>query len=347
MIKLQRSQRLWSSFILCGALAGCTANVVIPIPDDGDNGDVTVAVKLRDFATGTNGASGLAIRPSDGALFLMNADGLFGPITEGRDVSQLTPIGATNLADPALFDEPQSAFVLAIDGNGEFWIGSNCCSTLAFVPAEGGDAQPFTGLLDDGGNANLLIMPETLAFVPSDFMGTQIMPGNLLVGADTTFSRLAAVDIEGRQAVSVDNSTLDNEDGGLNREAHHLAFGPDGSLYSSRASSSASIAGIQTISTDGTPEGLPGTLRVAAHTYVALDNGDLLINGNFRREGSSREPFRGLFFWSAEDENIVSGLELASADLSENDELVRGQDGTIYLSLPNLNKIVVVEDLRE
>jgi hypothetical protein len=329
------------AFLPLALLAGC-AGVPIPDLDDIINGNDNAndnggpppaAVELTDFATSTEGASGLAVRPSDGALFAVNADGLFGPIQEGDDVSTLTPYGATNLGDDDLFDLPPTSSVLAIDSSGEFWIGSQCCITVARVPAEGGNATPFTGLLEGDDAAN--IFPETLVFVPDSFDGPQIDPGNLLVGEDTTFSKLAAIDVVTGTVTNVENpSEL------IKREAHHLAFGPDGTLYSSRGVSSATFAGLQTIAEDGTPTPLPGTLRVAAHTFVVLDNGDLLYDGVFRT--SAVDVLNGLFFWSAEDEEIVTALELPAAQTSEHDEMIMAEDGTIYLSLPNLNKIVTV-----
>lgn len=329
--------------------SGCD-NVSIPnlddiIPDDitngndngNGNGDETPStIEIQDFATNTGGGGGLALRPSDGALFLVSAEGLYGPIEEGTDVSTLSPIGATNLADPDLFDLPPSQTVLAISDAGEFWVATPEAGTLGRVPVAGGNAEPFTGLLQGPDAAN--IFPHTLAFVPGGFDGPDIDPGDLLAGEDTTFSKLAAINVNDLTVVNVNNP------GELNRVAHHLAFGPDGVLYGSLASSSLDVAGIQTIDEDGLPTALPGTLGVSAHTFVVLDSGDLVVDGSFRN--ADDDLFNGLFFWSKDDEEIVAGLALATLDTSGDDEMVIAPDGTIYLSLPRLGKIVTVIDIR-
>lgn len=295
-------------------------------------------VQLDAFATNTNHASGLALRPSDGALFTVNVDGLFGPLTAGVDVATLTSLGATNLGAEDIFDIAQEDLVLAITDAGEFWIGATCCATLAIVAAEGGDAVPFTALLEGVDPSN--IKPETFALVPAGFDGDQIDPGNLLVGQETTFSRLSAIDVAGdRAVVNVDNPTL-GTDQARNREAHHLAFGPDGTLYSSRGTTSALLAGVQTIAADGTPTDLPGTTGIAAHSFVVTDAGDLIIRGTQRLSGTSSR--QGIFIWSAATQTIDLGLEMTSSDVSESDEMVRAADGTIFLSLPNRDEIVTV-----
>jgi hypothetical protein len=106
---------------------------------------------------------------------------------------------------------------------------------LAVVPAAGGDAEPFTGLLEGGVEASN-IKPETFAVIPSGFEGAQMSPGDLLVGQETTFSRLAAVDVDGdRTVIAVENPSISADpEEGLNREAHHLTFGADGVLYSAK-----------------------------------------------------------------------------------------------------------------
>lgn len=310
--------------------------------NDNDNGAPSVSYELDVFATNTGGATGIALRPSDGALFAVNADGLFGPIEQGEDVSMLTPFGATNLGTPQLFMQETSSLVLAITDDGEFWIGSQCCFTLAVVPAEGGDAAPFLSLGTGVDPSN--IKAETMVLVPDGFAGNQLMPGNLLVGQETTFSRLAAIDVAGeRGVVNVDNPLLaDGDDtNDLNRNAHHLAFGLDGNLYSSRGTSGLTISGLQRIAADGTPSALPGSLGVSADTFVGLANGDLLLRGNLQTGPTSQR--RGIVYYNAADEVADVVLEITGADLSEDDEMLIAPDGnTIYLSLPNRNEIVTV-----
>jgi hypothetical protein len=335
----------------CVLFAGCDG-VTVDVPNisdlvDGiDPGAVDPtgepeSATLEVFATNTNRGSGLAIRSSDGALFMVNGGGLFGPIEDGADVSTMTAIGATNLANDDLFDQRQDSLVLGITSNGEFWIGSQCCSTMAVVAPEGGDAVPYEGLLDGFNPVN--VKPETIALVPDGFDGAQMMPGNLLVGEETTFSRLGAIDVAGdRAAIRVDNPLLDDPNlDDLNREAHHLAFGPDGALYSSRGTSSSTIAGIQQIAIDGIPTPLPGTFRLSADSFVVTTDGDIVIRGSFRRDQNS-ELLTGILIWSAATQEISVGMTLPISELSETDELVRGPDGTIYLSLPQRNEIVRV-----
>jgi hypothetical protein len=132
--------------------------------------------------------------------------------------------------------------------------------------------------------------------------------------------------------------------GELDREAHHLTFGPDGTLYCSQAVAEDTVAGIQTIATDGLPTPLPGTMDVSANTFVVLANGDLVIRGSFE---VTPPTVHGVFFWSAEDQEVVPGVKLSTGEFSPNDEMVITPDGsTIYLSLPLLNKIVRVVDSR-
>lgn len=343
-------------------LAGC-AGVPIPGLDDvlnmngntngntnsntNDNSSPSASYELDVFATNTGGATGIALRPGDGALFAVNTDGLFGPIEQGTDLGMMMPFGATNLATPQLFVQETSSLVLAISNDGEFWIGSQCCFTLAVVPAAGGDAEPFLSLGTGVNPSN--IKPETMAIVPAGFAGAQMMPGDLLVGQETTFSRLSAIDVSGnRDVVNVDNPLLaDGDDtNDLNRFAHHLAFGLDGNLYSSRGTPGLTISGLQRIATDGTPTLLPGTLGVSANTFVGLANGDLLLRGT-RQTGPTTQR-RGILFYNAAEEMIDVVLEIAGADLSEDDELIIAPDGnTIYLSLPNRNEIVTVRKIED
>ncbi len=315
--------------------------------NDNDNSSPSVSYELDVFATNTGGATGIALRPSDGALFAVNADGLFGPIEQGADVGMMTPFGATNLATPQLFMQETSSLVLSITDDGEFWIGSQCCFTLAVVPAEGGDAEPFLSLGTGVGPSN--IKPETMAIVPDGFAGAQMMPGNLLVGQETTFSRLSAIDVAGeRGVVNVDNPLLADGDNtnDLNRNAHHLAFGLDGNLYSSRGTSGLTISGLQRIAPDGTPSILPGTLGVSANTFVGLANGDLLLRGSLQTGPTTQR--RGIVLYNAADEVAAVVLEIAGAQLSEDDEMLITPDGnTIYLSLPNRNEIVTVRRVED
>jgi hypothetical protein len=361
MVDSRTSLGLLSSVILGTALiAGCSSGAgggigdLFNVNDNATGGDNVNAntpggplLGLETVATETGGASGMALRPSDGALFAVNPDGLFGPIAEGADLSGMTPIGATNLADADIFDAEQKSLVLAISNADEFWIGSQCCVTLAVVAPTGGAAEAYTGLLtgpDPGDPSN--IKPETMVIVPANFDGPQIDPGNLLVGRETAFSELSAIDVEGdRSVVNVDNpDELENPNDFLIRVAHHLTFGPDGTLYASRGVPSAEQAGIQTIDPDGRPHDLPGTQGLSAHSFVVLGNGDLLIRGSYQPAGGSRVS--GLLIWSGETYALEVGLALPDADLSEDDELVIAPEGTIYLSLPERNQIVRVIDLR-
>ena len=210
----------------------------------------------------------MAWRPSDGALFIVNKDGLYGPINNGDDVSTMTPIGATNLAADDLFDAPPDTVVLGISNAGEFWIASPGQTTAGVVPPEGGDAVQFLGLFDAQELA-----PETIALVPDGFSGAQFTPGGLLFGQETTFSRLAQADADGDESVIlIDNPTPDT-----NRQAHHLAFGLDGGLYSSRGATSLLTAGLQSIATSGAPTNIAGTTGLAADSFVVLANGDIII----------------------------------------------------------------------
>jgi len=295
-------------------------------------------VELTPFATNTDGAGGMAINPFNNELYVVNRNGLFGPIEEGDDVSTMTPIGATNLADANLFDAPRDNFVLAITEQGEFWIGSSCCGTLAVVPAEGGDAQPFEGLLEGNPPAN--IFPETMVIAPANVNLPGVSPGDLLVSAETTFSKLAAIKVTGDRSVTqVDNPS------GTNRQGHHIAFGLDGTLYTSRSVGGATILGLQTVTSDGSPTGLPGTLNLAADSFVVLDNDDLVLRGAFTTNAG--QFVEGVHLYSAADESVTPGMEIPPEEASEDDEMLIAPDGRILLSLPARNEIVVVTDVRE
>ena len=327
--------------------------------DDGETGSVDLRqeglvygngadpLQLEVFATNTGGASGIAF-DADGDLYLVNKDGLFGPITDGEDVSAMTPIGATNLAAGAIFDADQDSFVLAISGSGDFWIGSQCCVTLAVVPADGGDAEPFTGLADgptDGDPSN--IKSETMVMVPDDYDSLQIVPGTMLVGRETSFSELSTIDVDGDLSVlNIDNPLEDRELADyMNRNAHHLTFGPDGTLYTSRSVTSPDFAGLQTVQADGSPVELPGTINLSANTFVVLDSGDIILDGIY--DPADGDRVMGLLIWSGESETVMTGLEMPEEEVSEDDEMILGPDGTIYLSLPDRNEIVRVVDNRE
>lgn len=313
----------------------------------GDGGiDVEIpTIALRDFATNTqatqeDGATGIAVDPTSGEVFIVNSDGLFGPITEGTDVSTLEPFGATNLSDDLLFDGPRADYVLAITIDGEFWIASSGFNTVARVPAEGGDATAYTGLQDgpDASNVN----PSTIALVPENFDGPDIDPGNLIFGEETSFSAMAVVNVTDGTVFSAANPDMD-----LSRVGHHFAFGSDGTLYAGRQLSNELMSGIQTIATDGSPTELPGTLRTGLSSFVVLDNGDLVIRGSFRtEEDNAAGGFRGLFFWSADDEVLQRGLELTNEDVSAADELVIMLDGTVLYAQSELNRVVIVDDVR-
>jgi len=338
--------------ILLAVAPGCNS-VPAGIIDDiingnlnlNDNGNDNVSVdlvRLDVFATNTNGASGIALDPSTGDLYAVNEDGLFGPLEEGADLSGMTPIGATNL-DEAPFEEfLLSSLVLAITDAGEFWIGSPGSGILGVVPPGGGPAVAFEGQSMD--NTVQAIFPETMAIVPAGFQGPQIMPGDLLVGQDTNFDALNAIAVGGDESVvAVDNPT--DPDNPQRREAHHLTFGLDGMLYSSRAELALTMEGIQTIATNGLPTPLAGTLGVKADSFVALANGDLIIRGARGLTGATSE--NGILVYSADDRDIVLGIELPLSEISEDDEMVITADGdTVFLSLPRRNQIVRAVDLR-
>lgn len=346
-------------------IAGCAGGIAIPDiggildmngndngndSDNGNNDDPPMPdpVSLTIVAENTNGASGLAIRPSDGALFTVNADGLLGPLDQDDanwpvDASTLSPLGATNLSDPDIFMNETSSLVMAITNGGEFWIGTGGGNfTLAIVPPEGGDAEQFLDQSNQGTTTG--ISPETMVIVRDTFTGPQMQPGNLLLGAQTTFSRLSAINVEGDRAViQVDNPIHAPADPtmALNRDAHHLAFGPDGTLYSSQDATSLLEPGFQTIAADGTPSLIPGTEGIAGTTFVILDNGDILFRGSFQQ--SAAMSVNGIFIFSPADQSITLGTMLPSTDVSSDDEMVMTADGTIYLSLPRRNQIVRVD----
>lgn len=321
-------------FVMMGLFVGCDG---VTIPGDllgnvnGNDNSTADRVQTSVYASNTGGASGLAIRPSDGAVFAVRGDGLYGPIAEGDDLSTMTPFGATNLGDADLFDAPPSSAVLAITNTGEFWIGSDCCTTVAVVPPGGGNAVPFLGLFDASE-----IKPETIALVPTGFQGPPFFPGRLLFGQSTTFSRMVGVDVDGdRGAVDIANPSS------LNRNAHHLAFGLDGVLYSSRDATGLTISGFQSINSEGRPTELPGTLGAAGETFVVLASGDMVIRGTFQMSATGSQ--RGILLYDTAAQTISVGLALLTADVSTADEMVITSDGlTILLSLPNRNEILRV-----
>ena len=331
-------------------LGGCTVNIPefidnTNVNDNGndnangnDNGGVDFQnAELTVYATNTGGAGGMAINPVDEELYAVNGDGIFGPVEEGDDLSTLTPIGATNLGDDDLYRDSTDRLVLAITNDGEFWIGSLGASTLAVVPPTGGDAEPFQGLVTAPPPA---IQPEVMVIAPDNVDLPDVLPGDLLVTQETTFSALVAIDVAGERAViPVPNPSSDN------RQGHHIAFGTDGALYTSRGVAGATILGIQTVASDGSPTGLPGTLNLAADTFVALDNGDLMLRGGFTTDLG--QFVGGIHFYSAADEAVTPGLEISREETSENDEMLIAPDGRILLSLPERSEIVIVTDVRE
>lgn len=300
--------------------------------NDNDGGQPS-SVTLTTYASNTGGISGIALRPADGALFGVNADGLFGPIEEGADISAMTALGATNLADEALFDSPPTSLALAITNDGEFWIGSPCCTTIAVVAPDGGDAEPFLGFFDEQD-----AKPEAIVRVPDGFTGTQFVPGQLLFGHETTFSRLFAVDVEGdREITAIDNPIIDT----TNRHAHHLTFGLDGVLYGSKTTTALTQAGIQSIGTDGAPADVPGTLGVAADSFVVLADGSMVIRGALQQTATRSD--RGILRYEPSAAEVTVGLSLPAEDLSDRDDMVVTPDGSmILLSLPDRDEIVRV-----
>ena len=300
--------------------------------DDGNDGQTAPRVSFQTFATNTGGASGMALRPSDGAVFAVSADGLFGPISEGDDLSTMTPIGATNLGDDNLFDTTPESLTLAITNEGEFWITS-LQTTVAVVPSGGGDAEPYLGLFDDGVPE---LTPETTVLVPDSFEGPQFMPGHLLFGGETTFSRLFQVDVSGdRSVLVITQPEL------ILRQAHHLTFGLDGALYSSKGVAALTQPGLQTIDTDGTPTNIDSSLGIAADTFVVLANGDMVIRGTWQMTATTSS--RGILLFDAAAGEFSVGLSLTSAELSESDEMVISSDGSmILLSRPAVNEIVQI-----
>ena len=325
---------VYSGLLTTLVMLGCNG-VTLPIDDllngGGDVAGPAETVELIAYASNTGGASGIALRPSDGALFAVSMDGLFGPIADGDDLSTMTPIGATNLADADLFDARQSSLTLAIADSGEFWIGSRCCTTMAVVAPGGGDAAPFEGLFEA-----MEIKPETLVIVPAGFEGSQIFPEQLLAGQETTFSRLVGVDVAGdRTVIDIDNPVS------LNRNAHHLAFGLDGNLYSSRGTTALTQPGFQMIDAEGRPTEIAGTLGVAADTFVVLENGDVVLRGAWQTSPTTSE--RGVFLYDAASDETMLGVAIPADELSANDGMVVSSDGsTILLSLPNRDEIVRV-----
>lgn len=359
MMKISLSAGRFVSVCMClslAAIVGCDgAPILIPdgilddlpddisdiVPDicdfidcpDGGIDSVVDRVTLRTYATNTGEASGMAWRPSDGAVFIVSKDGLFGPINDGDDVSTLTPLGATNLGDADLFDAPPDTVVLGISNAGEFWIASPGQTTAGVVPPEGGDAVQFLGLFDAQELA-----PETIALVPDGFTGPQFTPGSLLFGQETTFSRLAQLDADGDESVIL----IDNPTPETNRQAHHLTFGLDGGLYSSRGTSSLLTAGVQSIATNGTPTNIVGTTGLAPDSFVVLANGDIVMRGSWK-PNAAVATIRGVLIYDVSEDAILIGTNLATDEITEGDEMIISPDGSmILLSLPARNEIVVV-----
>jgi len=314
------------------------------IPDVVDDIIEPDLVEFETYATNTGGASGLALDGDDN-VYIVNSSGVFGPVAAGADISDLDPIGAENLI-PDIFPEGTTQLVLAIANSGDFWIGSGCCSTLARVPAAGGDAEEFGGLLAGGTTG---VQAETMALVPDGFDGPQINPGDLLVSRETISSsdRMSAIAVDGDLTViDVDNPRVDplNPEFDDLRHGHHLTFGLDGQLYASRGTPGLLLLGLQTIAPDGTPTALPNTLGVAAESFVALANGDLLLRGVRQTSGAVSEA--GMFWYTAADAALRRALSLSLTETTESDEMVIASDGRIFLALPQRNEIVRVIDIR-
>ncbi len=318
---------------LCAVSLGLCPGCPEPVtPGDGDG---TALVSLEVFASNTNGAAGIAVRGSDGGVFIVGDDGLFGPLEAGDNVSMLNPIGATNLLSADLFDSDQSDYSLAIAGDGEFWIASSCCGTLGVVPPAGGDAEPFTGLID--GNPPTNIFPDALVVVPNNANFSSFAAGDILAGEDTSFSRLAAIDPATRTVTSIANPSA------TNRNANALAFDADGSLFTARAGTALTSAGLQQIGSNGAPTAVDGTLGLAANDMVVLANGDILIRGTLALTGGS--SFRGLLILDAASGTLLEALEISAGDASASDDLVLLPDGTVLMTQPNLNRVVKINFL--
>lgn len=289
-----------------------------------NGGDQTEVLQPTVYATNTNGASGLAIRPSDGALFAVNADGLFGPIEQGDDLSTLTPIGATNL--DAIFGATTTSLALAITNDGEFWIGSFCCSRLAVVPPGGGDAVGFDGLIATN------INPRALALVPAGFSGTNVDPGNLLAAEESSGASLGVIDVGTDTVAEI-----------ANRPAEHLAFGPGPVLYGSRGTASPIAAGLQTISAEGVASDLPGTLNLGARAFVVRSNDDIVFLGRFT--SILGDDLNGVLLYSAADDSVQLGVAYSAADTADGGDMAISADrSTIFVAIAGRNEIVTVSD---
>lgn len=303
-----------------------------------DNGDDPTIepdrATLTPFATNTSGASGLAL-DGNGNLYLLNADGLYGPLAEGDDISELEPIGATNLDDEDIFKNDETSLVLAISNEGEFWIGSRCCGTLAFLPVGEEDAVSFKDSLLDSESQ---VRPETMVIVPDNVDSMQILPGTMLIGQESSFSILATIDVDGDHAV-VDILNPEAEDD--IRYGHHLAFGPDGTLYASTKTSGVERIGFQTIGADGVPTDVAGTEGLAANSFVVLDNGDILMTGFREVSGSGLET--GLFIVSPATGEVESVATLAGgASVTDRELVLDRASGAIYLARPGQDDVVLV-----
>jgi hypothetical protein len=176
-----------------------------------------------------------------------------------------------------------------------------------------------------------------------------MMPGDLLVGENTSFSALSAIDVTADPTpivTNVDNPLFDPADPGANRRhAQHLTFDPNGNLYAGTGSALSDEPGIQMIEPDGTPVPIAGTEGVNTESFVVLDSGDFIIRGTFGT-GSSR--INGILL-SVEDEMLELAIDLPDNELSDDDEMILSADGnTIFLALPlrNGGEIYRLEDRR-
>jgi hypothetical protein len=129
------TSRSWTGLLatlicICGMI-GCDAVPLDQLPDSLDDlidnnndqsgtDEVELFAEVSVLARNTGGASGIALRPADGALFYANATGIYGPVSTDFDGATATPFGATNLADAAIFDLDTESFVLAIADSGDF-----------------------------------------------------------------------------------------------------------------------------------------------------------------------------------------------------------------------------------
>ena len=148
----------------------------------------------------------------------------------------------------------------------------------------------------------------------------------------------ATIDVDGDHAV-VDILNPEVEDD--IRYGHHLAFGPDGTLYGSTKTSGLERIGFQTIGTDGAPTDVAGTEGLAANSFVVLENGDILMTGFRDVSGSSLAT--GLFIVSPDTGEVESVATLAGgASVSDQELVLDRASGAIYLARPGQNDVVLV-----